>query len=375
MSAARASIDCMTNARSFADRLAGLLRVEQGAMADFLVALADFDERRGWKELGYSSLFDFLHRDLRLSKGAAHYRMTAAKLVQRFPEIVEPLRDGRLCITTVVQLAKVLTPENRRETLPKFFQRSKREAMAVAAALKPDTAAPHRDVITAVRSAGAPYVGSSIAVPESAAPGSSGPPLVQPVEPLQPLQPLQPLEAHETAPLLVAKPPPRDAVEPLTAEQFRIHVTVSRRFLEKLEAARAALSHRHPGGRDADVLEAGLDLILEKQAKRNGMTDKPRKPAPAATPPCNSHIPASVRREVWKRDKGRCQWPLDSGGICGSTYRVECDHRVAEALGGPSTVDNLRLLCRFHNDLAARATFGDAWMDQFTRGAARKNSS
>jgi len=143
----------MTHARVLAGRLADLLRREQDAMAEFLVALADFDKRRGWLELGHSSLFYFLHRELGLSKGAAHYRKTAAELVQKFPEIVEALRDGRLCITSIVPLARVLTPENRREMLPKFFQRSKREAMAVAAALQP-ASAPHRDVVTALRPGG-----------------------------------------------------------------------------------------------------------------------------------------------------------------------------------------------------------------------------
>ena len=111
-------------------------------MADFLVALAEFDRGNGWKELGYSSLFHFLHRELGLSKGAAHYRKTAADLIQRFPEIIEPLRDGRLCITSVVYLDKVLTLENRCETLPKFFQRSRRESIAIAAALRPADVVP-----------------------------------------------------------------------------------------------------------------------------------------------------------------------------------------------------------------------------------------
>src|SRR3954464_15757847 len=130
----------MTNARILTDRLAELLRREQASMADFLVALADFDRRRAWLELGDSSLFYFLHRELRLSKGSAHYGRAAAELVQRFPEIVEPLRDGRLCITTMVPLAKVLTPANRGEMLPRFFHRSKKEALEVAGC----TAAPHR---------------------------------------------------------------------------------------------------------------------------------------------------------------------------------------------------------------------------------------
>lgn len=294
-------------------------------MADFLVALAEFDRRRSWLELGYSSLFYFLHRDLGLSKGAAHYRKTAAELVQKFPEIVGPLRDGRLCITSIVHVAKVLTPENRREMLPRFFQRSRREAMAIAAAIQPAQAAPHRDVVTAARAVPAPT--QRVARPEPR-------PSVQ-----------------------------RDSAEPLTEALSRLHITVSRRFLQKLDAARAALSHARPGASVENILEEGLDLLLQRHAKRMGLVEKPRKESPAA----NSDRPtAHVKREVWIRDRGRCQWPLESGGICGSAFRVEFDHSVPRALGGASTTENLRLLCRVHNDLAARRAFGDLWMNQFT---------
>jgi len=54
-------------------------------------------------------------------------------------------------MTSVVELAKVLTPENRDEVLPRFFHLSKSGAKAVSAALRPAEAAPHRAVVTAVR--------------------------------------------------------------------------------------------------------------------------------------------------------------------------------------------------------------------------------
>ncbi len=75
--------------------------------------------------------------------------------------------------------------------------------------------------------------------------------------------------APEPVPALPARAPKRDAAEPLTAELRRLHVTVSSRLLEKLDAARAALFHSHPGGSAEEILEAGLDLVLERQAKRN----------------------------------------------------------------------------------------------------------
>jgi len=44
-------------------------------------------------------------------------------------------------------------------------------------------------------------------------------------------------------------------------------------------------------------------------------------------------------------------------------------------LGGSATTQNVRLLCRFHNELAARNAFGDEWMDQFTRNHAETEPS
>src|SRR5512138_2120716 len=85
-----------------------------------------------------------------MSKGAAHYRKTAADLVQRVPEVLEPLRAGTLCVTSIIELAKVLTPENREEVLPRFLHCSRREAQAVSAELAPMEAPPHRTVVTAL---------------------------------------------------------------------------------------------------------------------------------------------------------------------------------------------------------------------------------
>src|SRR5512133_1165352 len=159
----------MDTAHDLADRLASLLRNERHAMAEFLVALADFDGRKAWMRLGHASLFTFLHRDLGLSKGASHFRKVAAELIQRYPEVVEPLRDGRLCITSVVELARVITPANRVEVLPRFFHASKQEAKAVAAEILPAESVPRRDVVTAVPAAAERAMSLPAATPEASA--------------------------------------------------------------------------------------------------------------------------------------------------------------------------------------------------------------
>jgi hypothetical protein len=369
----------MNDTRDLTNRLAELLRREHGALADFLIALAEFDRERRWLELGYTSLFYFLHRELGLPKGSAFYRKTAAELIQRYPEVIEPLRDGRLCITGVVELAKVITPENRGEVVRRFFHASRAEAKAISAELRPLEAAPHRDVVTVL-----PSTLTHSVLPEPFDSGrlaasaqdrlreeeSKGLAWIQAAPVVPPPQPRG--EAQTCAATLPSVPSPvkPDQAEPLTADLRRLHVTVSRRFVEKLAAARDALSHSHPGAGSEVVLEAALDLLLAAHERKRGLVKKPR-PAPPRPTTSPRHVPADVKRAVWARDGGCCQWPMASGGVCGSTTRLELDHIVPVARGGASTMSNIRVLCAVHNQLAARRMFGDAWMDRFVAKAAK----
>ena len=223
---------------------------------------------------------------------------------------------------------------------------------------------PLRAVVTQVRSL--PSAPALALAPRTAPVSGPLAVRVQPVEPAAPPELAGPANEMRRP---AAPEPPATTVEPVTAELRRFHVTVTERFLGKLAAARAALSHSHPGASDDELLELGLDLLLERVAKRKGLVKKPlQTPRPTAN---RDHVPAHVKRAVWERDGGKCQWPIASGGICGSTARLQLDHILPLAAGGLSTVDNCRLACEVHNDLAARLFFGDEWMDRYTPGKRR----
>src|SRR5512133_3424549 len=170
----------METARDLALRLRDLLRHEHDALADFLLTLAAFDERRLWAELEYGSVFDFLHRELGLSKGAAFYRKTAVALVRDFPAVADALRNGKLCVMTVVEVARVLTPENVHDLLPRFFGLSKREAKVLVASLLPVEVPPMREQVTPVRVA-PPALALALAAPPHRLDVAQA--AVQPVEP------------------------------------------------------------------------------------------------------------------------------------------------------------------------------------------------
>lgn len=397
------------------DALVQLLGREREAAADFLLALADFDRRRGWERLGHGSLFAFLHRELRLSKGAAWLRLTAARLLPRFPAVEAALRQGRLCLTAVGELSRVLTRENEAEVLPRFFGCSSREAREVAAAILPVADPPRREMVKALPVAApsrtampsAPSPVSAVSPPDlvtAPLPAAVPPPApagdldVQPAPVArgdrQALSVSDVVRAHEPIPTHPARRGRGQVeVEPLTAELRRLHLTVSKRLLAKIEAARDGLSHKMPGAGTEQVLEAALDLLLEKQARVRALVKRPRAARPAevgaeeeraedakprdarpgaaiprASPrPGRSAVPAAVEREVRLRDGNRCQFPLDAGGVCGSTRQVELDHLLPVALGGGNSVANLRCACAFHNRYAAELALGPA-VAGFRRG-------
>lgn len=85
---------------------------------------------------------------------------------------------------------------------------------------------------------------------------------------------------------------------------------------------------------------------LLKKVFRSALTDFTNKkfkvnakfsPAPAS-PSIGRYVPTIVKKNVYQRDQGKCT-------KCKSSYKLEYDHIKPFALGGESTLSNLRLLC------------------------------
>jgi hypothetical protein len=239
----------MTTAREQTNEMASMLQRERGGLADFLLAFSAFHAKRRWRELGYGSAFAFLRREFKLSEGAAYNRIVAAELVDRMPEVEAAVRSGDLCFSTVNQVAKVLTPENRDELLPRLFHLSRRQAEQLAVSLRPVEVIPVREVVTAIRPARAAARAAAAITPradeavETCAAGTDGfrlhPGEVAAKADGSPaadgsLFQLHPGEVAAPARVAVVRvpPEPRDEIEPLDAQLSRLHITVDRELLQ-----------------------------------------------------------------------------------------------------------------------------------------------
>jgi len=74
-----------------------------------------------------------------------------------------------------------------------------------------------------------------------------------------------------------------------------------------------------------------------------------------------------VKRQVAERDVERCAWVSADGHRCTETAFLEFDHIRPRALGGSAaTAEQVRLLCRRHNQRAAEKSYGIRYMSDAT---------
>lgn len=124
--------------------------------------------------------------------------------------------------------------------------------------------------------------------------------------------------------------------------------------------------------REQPSAASGAALVGSRQAPPPGSTEAfgasapKRVAAEASAPKPSRYIPREVFREVWRRDQGRCVYrdPLTKTR-CATSHGLQIDHLKPLSLGGSTTLENLRLLCRTHNQLAAIRHFGKERMQEF----------
>ena len=319
--------------------LKALVGQERRRSADILRHLAEMDRRDLAKKSGYPSLFEYCVAELRYSHGTTAKRIHAARAAKKFKILLKTVERGLLSISTIALMAPHLKWENHRELIRRASGRSTREVEALVASLSPAEPAPRERVRF---------------LP------ATPPVMVPPPEPdlFRPPAAPRPAGSSEIAPAApVDDPPPAPrttAVEPTVAARAQptrvlYSFTADQRFFLEVERAKDLMRHQNPTGCLEEVFAAAVDALLTR-------IDPLRRAAKRAAKSAR-FVAAGVRDAVWARDGGRCAYRSADGKVCGATGGLELDHVVPIALGGLSTPENLRLLCRAHNAYEGRRAF------------------
>jgi hypothetical protein len=311
--------------------LASDLSQHHAATAALLADLAEEDHRRLYRQAAYDSMFEYCVRKLHMSEETAFRRIRVARTARQFPAIFPALADGRLNLTAVLLLAPHLSPATADDLLAAAAHRTKSEVGLLLAGRFP-----RPDVPTRVQAV-------------AASPGN-GELALEPVD-----------SAAGAGSAARAEPPAlRTKFTPLSPGRFALQVTLDQETYEKLRYAQDLLGHALPSGDVAQVLKRALDALVQKLEQRKfAATDRPRLRRGDSN---GRHIPAQVKRAVRERDGSRCTFVGEQGKRCEARMRLEWDHIEPVARGGRSTVSNLRVRCRAHNQFAAERAYGSEFM-------------
>jgi hypothetical protein len=290
---------------------------------------------------------------LHLGEGAAYKHVWAVRLARRYPHVLHAIAEGRVHLSGICELARHLTSANAPELIEAATHKTRREIQLMIAERFPKPDAP--TLVMALPGAGVATTTSDTsdsATSESnvmqlsckPSPGKVSPGDDGSVCSLQAIAPAYP------------------RITPIAPARFAMQLTINQETHDLIERAKDLLAHARPGCDVAQVLELALAEFVEKLEKRKfGDTHAPKARRALGD---SRYIPSQVKRRVAERDCKRCTFVSEKGVRCAAREMLEFDHVKPVARGGRSTVDNVRLRCRAHNQLEAERTYGAGFMDR-----------
>ena len=364
------------------EEIGELIGGERHKLVEFLRKLHVLDRERGYCEFNCGSTWEYLTKMWHLCEGTAAGRVTAMRLIRRFPRLEAELESGRLNPTQLLVLSSVFTPTNFEELVGKAAWLSKRKTIELVVAIRPRSvpadgvrrlprvAAPAAGIQTAPLAAAVPdtaIVTATAAVPVQV--NSLCPDIVGDAnEVTQALVLVAPAVDLPVAPprVAAARPPDRGEVMPVAKDeyQFRAHLDdETKRLFDELAGL---LANVVPDRAPAKLLAIMVRDSLEAQKRKRGLLKprRARKPAPAKepTPGIRQDVPDAVRRAVLERDGYRCRFGEEEGHRCEATDNLTMEHRDGALVTGSSTIDELLTYCFPHNLYAAFLKFGPEFM-------------
>ncbi len=267
------------------------LAVEERKLTQtILLHIVEVDRRKSYLKMAYPSLFDYLTKEIGYSAGAAHRRIDAARLMIKVPEVSEKIATGDINLSQISKVQKLCR------------QMKKESGQSISSEVQ-------REVLQKIEN-----------------------------------------KNNQQTDLILAQEFNQEIkidtrVQMQKDESERLELTFTKQEMEVLRKAQSLLSNKTGGGLKDTILEMA-NKIIHSNERRTFTSTVEIKKLKSVTP--------KLRKEVLLRDQS-CQFKdLKTGKICGAKHFLEVDHIVPKYFFGPNIKQNLRILCRQHNQFRSR---------------------
>jgi hypothetical protein len=297
---------------------------EKAATFALLLHLIEVDQRKAYSRGPHSSLFDYVVRALGYSESQASERINAVRLIRENKVAKEHIESGALSLSNAAQIQRFMNHERRLSR--KLPERARTDV--ILECLKKSKREVERYLIS------------------------------QSSEPVKMVM--------------------QEKVRILTPTQTELKIVISTETEAKITRARELVR----AVSISDLMDMALDALIEKREKSLGKVDpknlrrsesetleqvefkdRSESPLPETKPErsekyvitrASRFIPMKLRQELFRRSGGRCEWvDPETHERCRAHAFIEVDHIIPYALGGATAPQNLRHLCRAHNERAA----------------------
>jgi 5-methylcytosine-specific restriction endonuclease McrA len=276
-----------TEIQKLHERALELTKTYLRAEADLIAILQEIDDRRGYRDLGYKSLFEYAAQGLGLSESVSFNFMTIARKSKEVPKLQEMIRTQEISVSNARTVVPVLTSDNQEKWLAAASQLSKRELEREIAKEFPE-----RQVQEQTRYVSEKRLELKFGISEKL------------YEEFKRVQDLHSSQSKQAASL---------------EETFQAMVSL---YLEKKDSL--------------------------KKAQR---VQKKSEPVPGQVKKDTRYIPAPLQHAVRLRDGGQCTFKASTGNRCAERRWLDFHHIRPMSQGGITEISNLTLLCRGHHQL------------------------
>jgi hypothetical protein len=138
-----------------------------------------------------------------------------------------------------------------------------------------------------------------------------------------------------------------DSLKPIGHDEVLLQTVLTSEDAASLTRVRLLRSHAMPYATWGQLI-GFLSYTYIKREEQLGLTTRDA-----------AGIGGAKRRFVLRRAGDKCEFVSPDGVCCGSQYQLEVDHILPKARGGTNALDNLRCLCRVHNQYMAWKILGD----------------
>ncbi len=365
------------NDQDLVEKIKSLAKEERRITQEVLEHLREVEARRLYAARGYGSLFEFCIKELGYSEGSAQRRISSMRLIKILPEAKEKLQEGGVSLSTLSQLQSFirkeeahrevkLSIEKKRGLLELIENKSQKECEREFVKISPEVAKLKETE-------------RQISVSLTEIKFMAGPDLVEKLKTLKNLTSHK-NKSHSTAELIgimadialiklvpKEKPLQKKAPQSKGARQRTVsgisHASKCSDISQTKVQSRAQNNGEMiaPLATKLSQLDPPLAFTAAAEVKERStsLTGVHSSGSLSAKASYSRRIPAILKKHVWERDQGVCQYqdPLTKRK-CGSSFRLQYEHRVPVALGGEATLENIELLCATHNQWRAIKVFG-----------------